>query len=72
MSGFSSPAAEKMSSTPSDATAWGRIASLLETCKMNGVEPYAWLKSTLGKTAGGHPQSRVHEILPRAFTSASR
>ena len=39
------------------AAAWGRIASLIETCKMNGVEPYAWLKSTLEKIAGGHPQS---------------
>ena len=28
------------------ARAWGRIASLIETCKMNGVEPYAWLKDT--------------------------
>ena len=26
------------------ARAWGRIASLTQTCKMNGVEPYAWLK----------------------------
>ncbi len=23
------------------AAAWGRIASLIETAKMNGVEPYA-------------------------------
>ena len=23
------------------AAAWGHIASLIETCKMNGVEPYA-------------------------------
>ena len=53
------------------AAAWGRIASLLETCKMNGVEPYAWLKSTLEKIAGGHPQSRVHELLLWAFTPAS-
>lgn len=26
---------------------WGRIASLIETCKLNGVEPYAYLKATL-------------------------
>ena len=32
---------------------------------------YAWLKSTLQKIAGGHPQSRVHELLPWAFTPAS-
>ena len=53
------------------ATAWGCIASLLETCKMNAVEPYAWLKSTLEKIAAGHPQSRIHELLPWAFDQAS-
>ena len=37
------------------AAAWGRIASLIETCKMNGVEPYAWLKDTLEKIAGACP-----------------
>ena len=41
------------------AAAWGRIASLIGTCKMNGVEPYAWLTNTLEKIAAGHPQSRI-------------
>ncbi|MDE2752361.1 MAG: IS66 family transposase, partial [Gemmatimonadota bacterium] len=36
------------------AAAWGRIASLIETCKMNGVEPSASLESTLEERAGGH------------------
>ena len=27
--------------------AWGRIASLIEMTKINGVEPFAYLKSTL-------------------------
>ena len=49
------------------AAAWARIASLIETCKMNGVEPYAWLRSTLEKIAAGHPQSRIHELLPWNF-----
>ncbi len=53
------------------AAAWGRIASLIETCKMNGVEPYAWLKSTLGKITADHPQSRIHELLPRNFEPAT-
>ena len=52
------------------ATAWARIASLIETCKLNQVEPHAWLKSTLEKLAAGHPQSRIHELLPWAFKSA--
>ena len=53
------------------ARSWGRIGSLIETCKMNGVEPNAWLKSTLEKIAGGHPQSRIHELLPWNFDPAS-
>ena len=40
------------------AAAWGRIASLIETAKMNGVEPYAYLKATLEAIAAGHPASR--------------
>ena len=53
------------------ARAWGRIASLIETCKMNGVEPHAWLKSTLEKIASGHPQSKIDELLPWNFEPAS-
>jgi len=43
---------------------WGRIASLIETCKINGVEPFAYLKSTLEAIAAGHPQGRLDELLP--------
>ena len=53
------------------ARSWGLVGSLIETCKMNGVEPYAWLKSTLEKIAAGHPQSRIHELLPWNFDPAS-
>ena len=53
------------------ARAWGRIASLIETCKMNGVEPYAWFKSTLEKIAAGHPQSKIDELLPWNFDQAA-
>src|SRR5690606_18233190 len=44
--------------------AWGRIASLIETCKINGVEPFAYLKATLTAIANGHPQSRLDNLLP--------
>ncbi len=53
------------------ARSWGRIGSLIETCKMNGVEPYAWLKTTLEKIAAGHPNSRIDELLPWNFDPAS-
>ena len=49
------------------AASWARAATLIETCKMNDVEPYAWLKSTLEKIAAGHPQSKIHELLPWNF-----
>ena len=49
------------------AAAWGRIASPIETAKLNGVEPYAWLKSTLEKIAAGHPLSKIDEMLPWNF-----
>ncbi len=51
--------------------AWGRIASLIETAKINGVEPYAYLKETLEAIAAGHPQSRIDELLPWNFKPSS-
>jgi len=46
---------------------WARIASLIATCKINSVEPYAWMKATLEAIATGHPQSRIDELLPWSF-----
>jgi transposase len=46
---------------------WARIASLIETCKLNGVEPYAYLKATLEAIAAGHPAARINELMPWNF-----
>jgi transposase len=43
---------------------WAMIASLIGTCKLNAVDPYAWLADTLRAIAASHPQSRVGELLP--------
>ena len=51
--------------------AWGRIASLIETCKINGVEPFAYLKATLEAIAAGHPKNRIDDLLPWNFTTSS-
>ncbi|TVS19693.1 MAG: IS66 family transposase [Gammaproteobacteria bacterium] len=51
--------------------AWGRIASLIETCKINGVEPFAYLRATLTAIANGHPQSHIDDLLPWNFTPSS-
>ncbi len=33
---------------------WARFASLIGTCKMNGVEPYAYLCDLFTRLANGH------------------
>ena len=47
--------------------AWGRIASLIETAKINDVEPFAYLKATLEAIAQGHPKNHLDELLPWNF-----
>ena len=37
--------------------------SLIESCKLNGVEPYAYLKDVLARI-GGHRQDQLAELLP--------
>ena len=53
------------------AANWACIASLIETCKINGVEPFAYLAATLEAIAAGHPQSRIDNLTPWAFAAAS-
>jgi len=43
---------------------WAVIASLIETCKLNAVDPHAWLTATLSAITTGHMQSQVEELLP--------
>jgi transposase len=43
---------------------WAVICSLVETCKLNEVEPYAYLKEVLTRMVAGHPVNRLHELLP--------
>ena len=52
--------------------AWARIASLIETCKLNGVDPLAWLTATLEAIAAGHPKSGIDDLLPWNFQPSSR
>jgi IS66 C-terminal element len=48
------------------ARPWRRAADmygLIVTCKMNGVDPQAWLADVLARIAG-HPAHRLDELLP--------
>jgi transposase len=50
---------------------WARIASVIETCKLNGVDPYAYLRATLTAIAEGHPAARIDDLMPWRFAKAS-
>ncbi len=43
---------------------WATIASLIETCKFNAVDPLAYLNATLTAIVNGHRQSCINELLP--------
>jgi transposase len=49
--------------------AWGVIASLIETCKLNGVEPHAYLSDVLAKIVQGWPANRLDDLLPWAYVA---
>lgn len=43
---------------------WAVICSLIETAKLNDVEPYAYLANILQRMIDGHPVNRLDELLP--------
>jgi hypothetical protein len=45
---------------------WAIIASLIETCKLNGVNPQAYITETLTKIIEGHPNSGIDDLMPWA------
>jgi transposase len=49
------------------AEGWAMIASLLETCKLNAVDPLAWLTDVLTKLINRWPASRIDELMPWAY-----
>src|SRR5438270_13735215 len=43
------------------------IASLIETCKLIGVEPHAYLADAISRIVNDHPNSQIGELLPWAY-----
>jgi transposase len=46
---------------------WARFASLIATCKMNSVEPYAYLHDLFIKLANGHLAKDIDALMPWAY-----
>jgi transposase len=43
---------------------WACIASLVETCKLNGVNPQRYFTEVLTRLVNGWPESRIDELMP--------
>ena len=43
---------------------WAAVASLIETCKMNAVDPQRYFGDVLTRLVNGWPQSRIDELMP--------
>jgi hypothetical protein len=43
---------------------WAILASMIETRKLNAVDPHAWVAQTLTAIAQGHKQSDINALLP--------
>jgi len=46
---------------------WAMLASLIETCKLNGVEPHSYLTGVLSAIVNGHKQKDIDQLLPWNF-----
>ncbi len=46
---------------------WAGLASLIGSCKLNAVEPFAYMKTTLEALAAGHRNADIDMLLPWNF-----
>jgi transposase len=51
---------------------WARFASLIATCKMDSVEPYAYLPNLFIKLANGHLAKDIDALMPWACTPTAK
>lgn len=47
-----------------EAARWAVVESLVETAKLNGVEPCAYLRDALARMVDAHPAARLDALLP--------
>jgi transposase len=43
---------------------WAHVASLVETCKLNSVDPQAYFADLLTRLVNGWPQARIDDLMP--------
>jgi hypothetical protein len=51
---------------------WAILASLIETCKLNGVDPQAYLTDAFARLVAGYPINRLDQLLPWTWAAAQQ
>ncbi len=51
---------------------WAAVASLVETCKLNGVDPQRYFTDVLTRLVNGWPNSRIDELMPWCWPAAEK
>jgi hypothetical protein len=51
---------------------WACVASLIETAKLNGLNPQAYLADVLTKLVNGWPMKKLDQLLPWAWSAQGR
>ena len=46
---------------------WATVASLIETCKLNDIDPLAYLTNALARIVNGHPNRDLDQMLLWAY-----
>ncbi len=46
---------------------WAILASLIETAKLNDIDPQAYITSVITRIVEGHPQSQIDQLMPWHF-----
>ena len=46
---------------------WACLASLIESCKLNAINPHAWMTDVLIKLVRGWPAVRIDDLMPWAY-----
>ena len=48
---------------------WAILASLIETAKLNAIDPQAYLAEIISKIVDAHPQSQIDALMPWAYAA---
>lgn len=50
---------------------WAAVASLVETCKLNAVDPQRYFNDLLTRLVNGWPQARIDDLMPWCWATTS-